>query len=535
MRTTNSRKPVPFELVPELKLLQSPSIRLAPNFRVPFTRQLQDLVDHPLFQRLRGVKQLGFVDRVYPDATHTRFAHSLGVFNQAIYYVHALWRDPTNSWFSETMQQRELRSVLVAALFHDLGQYPFSHVFEDTERLSDGFLPDSIFDHEKYTLQLLLDKDFRQEFASSLTANTPDLVELLADFGVSPEEVAAVLTGDEASGVLRPGAASVLHSIIDGPLDADKLDYLQRDSHHSGVNFGRNIDVHRLYEALTVRQKRAGDHWDNRIAVTQKGRVPAEEVLIARGHMFTEVYWHRTVRAHEAVLATVIRRLRPMVEGFDAWFRNAVLATHSSDEWFLEEFNAILCGKRNDVVRLAEESQTITVIEECRQMLYSVNCSKGRHPFKRLLSVSAREHPGLYEALQNIRDVAYSANSVLLEELGREFSDRIRSHFSERVNPLELVFDIPARRSPANDVWVISTDPAFRGEAMRLSEHSSMWGEYAQSFHDESRRIRVFCRERTRELIRNRLRGDESKLMTVFNDAALTVARIAVQLELPLS
>lgn len=531
----NNGRDLPFEQMPELRVLQSPSIRLAPNQRVPFPERIQRLVDHPLFQRLRGVRQLGFVDRVYPDATHTRFAHSLGVYNQAVYYLHALWRDPTNEYFRNTMQVRELRALLVAALCHDLGQYPYSHILEDTERTSDGFLEGSIFNHENYTARILTDDALRRELTSRCPTGTPDFLDLISDLGaIDNHDVVAVLRGEGSAG-LRPGAVSVLHSIIDGPLDADKMDYLIRDSHHAGVNFGASVDIHRLYESLTVRVHKDEDGSDHSvIAVTDKGRVPAEQILIARGHMFTEIYWHRTVRAHETSVATAIRRLRPFIEGFEEWFSNNVLLPGGTDEWFIETLYLALSEKRGLPIRLKATSSDVPVIESCRALLDSVRWGSGRQPYKRLIALSHREYPTLYEAMQHIRHVSVANGSPLLDQIGKNLTELIRRHYGERVDYLEVLFDIPPKRSPANDAWVVSTRAANQGDAERLSTLSSMWHEYGSNFHDESRRIRIYCTQETRNRIMDRLGGSETKLLKLLEEAVFTVAKLAIQLELEL-
>src|SRR4051812_8635949 len=92
--------------VPELDPTHRLSLRLAPNIRVPVPVDIAALIDHPLFQRLRGVKQLGFVDRLYPSASHSRFEHSLGVYYNAIAYARFLWSDPLSSYFRDTMRKR---------------------------------------------------------------------------------------------------------------------------------------------------------------------------------------------------------------------------------------------------------------------------------------------------------------------------------------------------------------------------------------------------------------------------------------------
>ncbi|HEX7937898.1 MAG TPA: HD domain-containing protein, partial [Gemmatimonadaceae bacterium] len=206
-------------------------MRIAPNSRVPLTNGIAAIIDHPLFQRLRGVRQLGFADRVYPSATHTRFEHSLGVYFRAIHYVHALWGDDfAGEYFRDKVRPRDIRSLLAAALLHDLGQYPYSHVLEDVDRDHNGTLPaTSAFSHEALTANLLTQPTFRQDVLRECASGAPDFQHALDSLGVSAEDVASILEG-RAFGDLTPAATGILHSIVDGPIDADKLDYLQRDS-----------------------------------------------------------------------------------------------------------------------------------------------------------------------------------------------------------------------------------------------------------------------------------------------------------------
>src|SRR5208282_6157204 len=112
--------------VPEL----DPDIRAyiqIPHAKVPKTPRVEAIINHPCFSRLARVSQLGFVSLVYPGAAHSRFEHSLGTLARCCAYVRALWYDTENPLFQSIMNEREVGLVLLAALLHDLGQYPMAH------------------------------------------------------------------------------------------------------------------------------------------------------------------------------------------------------------------------------------------------------------------------------------------------------------------------------------------------------------------------------------------------------------------------
>ena len=271
------------------------------------------------------------------------------------------------------------------------------------------------------------------------------------------------------------------------------------------------------------------------LALTEKGRVPAEEILFARWHMFSEVYWHRTTRAHEAVLAAAIRRLRPLSVDFDSWFRSTVLHPHTSDEWFLNLVRTI-AGNRSEDVKLTLDAhgEGAQRLAHCKEMLLSLTYAGGRGPFKRLLSVSAIDDPDLYGSLQLIRNYLPAEGGPALEQLAEEFAGLVNKVYAAAsVHPLDLVFDVPAKRAPANTVWMLALNSPARGRVRQLAERSSMWREFSASFHDQTRKIRIFVPAQVRERIRKTGGSDQLRLYELLREAALKVARVAVQLNLP--
>jgi len=261
----------PFSDIPEIASLDAGRgiIRIPNEQDVPFTPRVRALVDTAEFQRLRHISQLGLATQIYPGANHTRFEHALGVFNNAIRYVWQLGRDPR---FCKAIDHHRAEVLLVSALLHDLGHWPFCHPIEDLA------LP-NMPPHEAYAAEYLRPE---RELAQVLKS----------EWNIEPEEVLDVLVAKTDSPELR-----LLRSILSGPIDIDKMDYLERDSLHCGVPYGRHFDKSRLIQSLVLNE--AGDG----LAITQKGKTAAELMVFARYVMFSEVYWHHAVRSATCMFA----------------------------------------------------------------------------------------------------------------------------------------------------------------------------------------------------------------------------------------
>ena len=255
-------------------------IRIPHEQNVPFTPRVRALVDTAEFQRLREISQLGLVARVYPGARHSRFEHALGVFDNVLRFIAQLRKDER---FRKLVDRHAAEVLMVAALLHDLGHWPFCHPIEDLA-LS-GMPP-----HEANA-------------ARFLSADT-ELAEVLrAEWQIDPSEVLDLLVPGSDTPQLR-----LLRSILSGPIDVDKMDYLERDSLHCGVPYGRNFDKQRLIQSLVVNA--AGDG----LALTHKGKTAAELMVFARYVMFSEVYWHHAVRSATSMFARAFFELHSRLD-----------------------------------------------------------------------------------------------------------------------------------------------------------------------------------------------------------------------------
>jgi HD superfamily phosphohydrolase len=222
------------------------------------------LIDSVEFQRLRRIRQLGLAHFAYQGAEHTRFTHSLGAFHLATRILFKLGA-------THKIEPADVLAVRVAALLHDIGHGPFSHVVE----------PILGFHHEDFTV-------------AALTSRETEAGSLLRDFSADlPESVAAIITG-----TFRPMA---LAQLVSSQLDVDRMDYLLRDSLMTGAKYGV-YDIEWIIKSIDI--NREEDH----LYVSAPGISAVEDYLQARYYMFRQVYFHRTLRSAEAILRALLRR-----------------------------------------------------------------------------------------------------------------------------------------------------------------------------------------------------------------------------------
>lgn len=256
------------------------------------------VVDHAVFQRLRNIKQLGFADLAFPGATHTRYSHSLGAMHIATRLFDQLF--PPGE-LPERVRHRFRQAVRLAMLFHDVGHAPLSHTSEmlmpPVGELGLGIFAGSDVSrrasHEDYTLKMVLD--------SSLGATVE---EVFGGDGILPPDIAELIVGNtwqQRSTRFRHGGidyAPVLRQIVSSECDADRMDYLQRDSFYSGVNYGK-FDADWLIDNVTPVQREGAVY----LGIRGRAMFSFEDFLLSRYHMFATVYLHYTPVIFEKLLA----------------------------------------------------------------------------------------------------------------------------------------------------------------------------------------------------------------------------------------
>ncbi|GAB2767258.1 HD domain-containing protein [Rhabdobacter roseus] len=248
---------------------------------------LFDLVEHPYFQRLRRIKQLGMAEYVYPGALHTRFHHALGAMHLMGQALRTLEQKGNLIW------EMECEAAQTAILLHDIGHGPFSHVLEST------LLPGIA--HEQ--LSLLLMKKLNHQLNGRL-----DMAIQMFE-GTYPRRF--------------------FHQLISSQLDMDRMDYLNRDCFYTGVAEGA-IGADRLIKMLDIHQ--------DQLVMEEKGLLSIENFLNARRLMYWQVYLHKTSLCAEAMLTQIVRRARELTEQGTELFATPDLACFLKNRYTLQDF-----------------------------------------------------------------------------------------------------------------------------------------------------------------------------------------------------
>ena len=432
-----------YDALPELIATEhaADGIRIPPDVTVPLTARVRALIDTPEMRRLTRISQLGLVALVYPGAVHSRFEHSLGVYRLALAFLGRLRRD---NHFATTVGEADAAAFIVAALVHDIGHWAYCHPLEDMG------LPE-LPRHESLVGRIL-------------GAGAPAEI-LRAEWGLEPARVAALIDGTATD-----PAGMLLHSLLSGPIDVDKMDYLARDSLHAGVPYGRHFDQDRLLASLCI------DAGGQTLAITDKGRTAAELMVFARYVMFSEVYWHHAVRAATGMLQRAVWLVRDSIDapwltradeqGFIGWLRGAAEGTGAAP---LVEG---LFGPRRTLV-------------------------------KRVATYDALNHPDIHRALAGC---SYPTTTRISARLAERLSRRLGT----AVAPETLLIDAPPAEREVEFNLQVRQRP--RDGSDRAGPGADQWRSLAElspvvrslaheQFDDLVKRVRIFAPSATAEAV----------------------------------
>lgn len=267
---------------------------------IEFNEWEKEIINSIPFQRLRRIRQLALTDMVYPGALYSRFEHSLGVMHLSTLMFDAIVNNRRNREilekelsYNKAGFERDRQMIRLAALLHDIGHAPFSHASEEV--MPPNSMTGKPYRHEDYSIEIINGPLKNKIEGHEINEN---------NYKIKAEEVMALIQGDVS--ILK--GKIFWRNLISSQLDADRGDYLLRDSHHIGVKYGV-YDYQRLLNTLALGiDSKSGDII---LGVDEGGWHVAESVVIARYQMFTQVYFHKTRRAYDYHLKEALKSLLP--------------------------------------------------------------------------------------------------------------------------------------------------------------------------------------------------------------------------------
>ena len=545
--------------IAELNLHLPDTIQVTTLATTPFPSRVRDLIETPAMQRLGTYTQLGLLNLVYPPANHNRLEHSLGTFSIMCRILMALYHDPLDPLFRQIMSEEDLKVALLTALLHDVGQFPLAHDIEEA---------DPAIKHEKITTEII-------EQDEKLNA-------VLDQWEVKPERILAVLNADprSRSGTLKD---RILHSLINGPIDADKLDYLARDCAHLGLTYADGIDLPRLLSTMAVLTRDVGGKTDAALGVHEKGKIPAESVAFARYAMFGQVYWHHAYRAIKSMVHWLLweayrvakdravgRRAIAEAEltpndDEESVGRTAVTALRRALMEFVKPGGAVM--QAEPTLFQTSEQRTIGQIHHTDFAVLKWLADRGgqsgqdlfglllaRRPFKRTLVLS-RDNPEDQKLWDDLHETYYQIRAdwqrklsmqQALQRLVIEAVERARIHLPKRPGlqrALEekrteflgvarqscvLTIDVPPERRAAASplLYIAEADrELYKADNVEIGAfyESGVWKKLQAEFHFSLGRVRVFGHPKYSKFLRLILGRQELK--RILTRAAQEVGR----------
>lgn len=410
--------------IPEFSAYQT--IKLAPDMAVPVTPRLIKIIDSQSYQRLRKIRQLSLSDKVFPTATHTRFSHGLGVYKNVLDYLSHLDTFPS---FRQHFCEKDYLAVMLAGLLHDLGHYPCSHQL-------DHIHPFPL--HEDLTIGII---------RGDIEIEGENLAQLIWEsFGLEPDQITPYFES-------RPDLEAhqqLIKQIIDSPIDADKCDYLPRDSYFCGLDFGTGFERQRFIRNLFPSKN------GRVLGIHEKGLLNAERFQLARYWMYRSVYWGHTVRAFITMLSKACEYFSESLD--DSEFGSKLLTFN--DHTFLEWLHGKVYGPGKELIGMVHFQ---------------------RKPYKRLMTLAYHHNPDLYRKLGD-------------EQPRHAISNWLQSWSEKKgwsFEPHHLIWDVPPTYK--NDTWESFPIQLTHGDEKPIASESPIIDALSNAFLHGVRKVRLFC------------------------------------------
>lgn len=368
------------------------------------TEAEKEIVDSYPVQRLRRLRQLAGAEYVYPGANHTRFEHCLGV-------MHLAGLMAENPYLSQRFSEEDYQMIRLAALLHDVGHGPFSHIFE---HLLDKFLHKN---HENINVWIV---------------QKSELKDIIGKIGFDPDQIAKLSVG----WLHKPGRA-YMDQVIRSAVDVDKLDFVVRDTYHTGAQYGY-VDVFRLIHTIDV--------LDQNLAVDLGALSAFESFILARIESFKSIYFHRVGRAAQLMLAMAMEEAKDELGLVDFKTPEEYLALDDYTVWAMLKKSKKSRGiienlERRKLLKCAYD-QTFYVRDKTISSIFSVEEIRNKLR-EQIASEAGVEVKDVVIDVPTLPSVPYS-HSVLLEPMEIPVFQRTREgdKIPKRLSDISSVFDV---------------------------------------------------------------------------------------------
>jgi serine/threonine protein kinase len=493
--------------IPELNIYEEGILQIASQSPVVFSDRVRALYNHPHMHRLARLSQLGLLRYIYPGAVHSRLEHSLGTFANTCRYVRSLYNDYANPLFKSIMSEKDIKAVLLAALLHDLGHYPFAHDLEEVDR--------GLFEHEDFTFEIL-------ESGGAIDGSPPLSAIITKEWSVDVGSIQAIIDAKRKDR-LFDFRVQILASIIDGPIDADKLDYLYRDSVHIGVPYGQALDFDRLCKCLTVTYSDADKVVS--IGISEKGRISAESVAFARYAMFMCAYWHHTSRALKVMLREAAKDVLKLVGRDEASRRK-----------FREDFKSYIfeglgAGVQLNLLPYSGPVNPNKMDHSDARMLgwfHERAGPKGQRMIEAILNrkivqrvrvISSQLSPQLHDL---ISDLFLKHPETTVDKFTEEFQQTLKAELIKRWRADQSTPEKWSEELSKEDALILIDAPSYHGGAEKelryLREKSAgtyelegsiVWRDLHDDFNKNVSKVRIFAHWDWGDRLKNTLRPEE--------------------------
>ncbi len=366
-----------------------------------FNNKFLKIIDTPEFQRLRRIRQLAIVNLLFPCAEHTRFSHSLGTFHIMGMIIEHFEKEFKN--INMSIDGRDKEVALVAALLHDIGHGPFSHTFEE-------ICSHKGMNHEMWTIKIITDES--TELNKVLVGNFDQ------DF---PKDVASLINKSSYKQNYcdkEIDLSFILSSLVSSQIDADRMDYIMRDSVHTGVSYGK-IDISRIIKSMTIKNNK--DKYF--LCVYEKYLPDIESYLLSRYQMHKGVYNHSFKCEMEGVVKKIFFRMKELFKCNDLnkyMIPKGIIPILTDREYTLEEYISIDDSTLLYLFSELRNSDDLILSKLCK-------CVIDRDKFEQLDNT---EDMDIYKSklIDDLKKIGYEVNDLDKEYFWLEVSKNYKAY-----------------------------------------------------------------------------------------------------------